>query len=190
MSMLDDLDARPGNGVTTVWNGSEWVPVVDPREAPTFVRDTRSDRRVLLPVVTAVLTLGLVLGGVGHALVAHAGVVGDPGTTVVGTVDLVDLDTSAHDCRGSGPYADVRTGTPVTLTDDRGTVLATAELEAPHAFGDAGCIYPFRLAHVPTTRGSYVVTLPHGDTLVSSRAALEAADWTLRLSLDRARSAS
>jgi len=189
MSMQTEVQILDGTP-TSVWNGSEWVPYVDPRELRPFVLDRRSDRRVLLPLVTVVVTLGLVLGGAGFAAVSHAGVVGDPGMTVVGTVDLVDLGTSAHDCVGTGDYADVAAGRPVSITDASGAVLATATLEQPTSFGDAGCIYPFTIAHVPTTYDQYLVVLPHGDKVMASRIALEADDWTFQLSLDRTPSAS
>jgi hypothetical protein len=189
MSMQTEVQILDGTP-TSVWNGSEWVPYVDPRELRPFVLDRRSDRRVLLPLVAFVVALGLVLGGAGFAAVSHAGVVGDPGMTVVGTVDLVDLGTATRDCVGTGDYADIAAGTPVTLTDESGAVLATTTLERPTAFGDAGCIYPFTLAHVPTSYDKYVVVLPHGEKTLASRIALEANDWTFHLSLERAPSAA
>ena len=189
MSMQTEVHVLDGTP-TSVWNGYEWVPYVDPRELRPFVLARRSDRRVLLPLVAVVVTLGLVLGGAGFATVSHAGVVGDPGMTVVGTVDLVDLGTASRDCVGSGDYADIADGTPVTLTDETGAVLATSTLERPTSFGDAGCIYPFTIAHVPTSYDKYVVVLPHGDKIMASRIALEANDWTFHLSLDRDPSAA
>ena len=189
MSMETEVHILDGTP-TSVWNGCEWVPYVDPRELRPFVLDRRSDRRVLLPLVAVVVTLGLVLGGAGVAAVSHAGVVGDPGMTVVGTVDLVDLGTAARHCVGTGDYADVAEGTPVTLTDESGAVLATSTLEKPTAFGDAGCVFPFTIAHVPTSYDNYLVVLPHGDKVLASRIALEADDWTFQLSLDRSPSAS
>jgi hypothetical protein len=189
MSMQTEVQVLDGPP-RSVWNGSEWVPYVDPRELRPFVLDRRSDRRVLLPLVVVVLLVGLVIGGIGFAVASHAGVVGDPGMTVVGTVDLVDLDTAAHDCVGAGDYADVAAGTPVTLTDESGAVLGTSTLEQPAAFGETGCIYPFTIAHVPTSHDGYVVVLPHGDKAMVSEIALEANGWTVQLSLDRTRTAS
>ena len=55
MSMQTEVQILDGTP-TSVWNGSEWVPYVDPRELRPFVLDRRSDRRVLLPLVTVVVT--------------------------------------------------------------------------------------------------------------------------------------
>jgi hypothetical protein len=169
--------------VPAVWNGSAWVPVVDPR--PVVVVDTRSDRRTLLGVVVAVLALGLVLAGLGHVALTRLGVLGDPGVTVIGTVDLVDLGTNANGCQGVGAYSDVAVGTPVTVTDGAGAVLGTAELGEPLTFGEAGCLYTFRVAHVPTTVDAYAVRIGAIEPVVTSRATMDASGWTTEVHLER-----
>ena len=87
-----------------------------------------SDGRMLLGVVVSVLALGLVLAGLGHVALTRLGVLGDPGVTVIGTVDLVDRGTSANGCEGVGDYSDVAVGTPVTLTDGSTAVVDRAFL--------------------------------------------------------------
>jgi hypothetical protein len=149
------------------------------------VLDTRSDRRTLLGVVGAVLVLGLVLAGLGHVALTRLGVLGDPGVTVIGTVDLVDLRTNANGCEGTGSYSDVSVGTPVTLTDGTGAVLGTAELDSPIAFGDAGCLFTFRVAHVPTSADGYTVQVAGIESVASSRDAMVTNGWTTELHLAR-----
>jgi hypothetical protein len=168
---------------SAIWNGSTWVPVVDPR--PAIVVDTRSDASMLLRVVGAVLVLGLVLAGLGHLALTRFNVLGDPGVTVIGTVDLEDLSSTANGCQGIGTYSDVTVGTPVTLTDGSGAVLGTAELGDPLAFGDAGCLFTFRVAHVPTSADGYTVTVGDRESVASSRDAMIASGWTTELHLTR-----
>lgn len=144
-----------------------------------------SDGRMLLGVVVSVLALGLVLAGLGHVALTRLGVLGDPGVTVIGTVDLVDRGTSANGCEGVGDYSDVAVGTPVTLTDGSGAVLGTAELGEPLTFGDAGCLYTFRLAHVPTTVTAYSLRVGGTEPVVSSRATMDASGWTTEVHLER-----
>ena len=144
-----------------------------------------SDGRMLLGVVMSVLALGVVLAGLGQVALARLGVLGDPGVTVIGTVDLVDHSTNANGCTGVGAYADVAPGTPVTLTDGTGAVLGTAELGDPMTFGDAGCLYTFRLAHVPTTVDVYSLTVGGTEQGVSSRATMDASGWTTEVHLER-----
>ena len=166
-----------------IWNGSSWVPVVDPR--PTIVVDTRSDAAMLLRVVGAVLVLGLVLAGLGQVALTRLGVLGDPGVTVIGTVDLEDLSTTANGCQGIGSYSDVTVGTPVTLTDSSGALLGTAELGDPLTFGAAGCLFTFRVAHVPTSADGFTVTVGERESVASSRDAMIANGWTTEVHLTR-----
>jgi hypothetical protein len=177
-------EIRPTGG-PAVWNGSSWVPLVDPRPAPPVVARTRTDRRTLAVLLVGVLVLGLSLAALGHLALSRLGVVGAVGVTVVGTVDVADLGTNAHGCQGTGDYADVGTGTLVTLTDGSGELLGTAELGEPVSFGESGCIWTFRVPRVPLDATAYTVALEHGDSTVYPGDVLEADGWTVALSLDR-----
>jgi hypothetical protein len=132
-----------------------------------------------------VLALGVVLAGLGQVALNLLGVLGRAAVTVIGTVDLVDHGTSANGCQGVGAYSDVAAGTPVTLTDGTGAVLGTAALGAPLTFGDAGCVYTFRLAHVPTTVDVYSLRVGGTEPVVSSRARMHASGWTTEVHLER-----
>jgi hypothetical protein len=97
----------------------------------------------------------------------------------------MDVDTQANGCAGVGSYSDVAAGTPVTLADHAGVVLGNAELGAPIAFGDAGCVYTFRVPHVPTSADEYTVRVAGTESVVSSRATMHANGWTAEVHLAR-----
>jgi hypothetical protein len=140
---------------------------------------------MLLGAIGSVLVLGLLLAGVGQVALIRLGLLGDPGVTIIGTVDLMDVDTQANGCAGVGSYSDVAAGTSVTLADRTGAVLGTAELGDPIAFGDTGCVYTFRVAHVPTSVDEYTVRVAGTESVVSSRATMHANGWTTELHLAR-----
>ncbi len=144
-----------------------------------------SDRRMLLGVVASVLVLGLLLAALGQLALARLGVFHEPGVTVIGTVDLVDHGTNANGCTGIGAYSDVAVGTSDTLTDPTGAVLGMARLGDPIEFGDAGCLFTFRVAHVPTSAAGYGVQVGQTEPVVTSRAAMSANGWTAEVHLER-----
>jgi hypothetical protein len=64
-------------------------------------------------------------------------------------------------------------------------VLGTAELGEPLTFGEAGCLYTFRVAHVPTTVDAYAVRIGAIEPVVTSRATMDASGWTTEVHLER-----
>jgi hypothetical protein len=65
------------------------------------------------------------------------------------------------------------------------TVLGTTRLSDPIEFGDAGCLFTFRVAHVPTSASGYAVRVGAIEPVVSSRATMDATGWTTELHLER-----
>jgi len=186
MTTSDDVRRHAGHGpVATIWNGTELVPYVDPRPSRPPVVRTNASRRTVLMGAATVIALGLVLAAAGHLALARLGLVGDPGRTVVGTVDLLDLASTANGCQGAADYADIGTGTSVTLTDDSGSVLGTSELGRPLAFGESGCVFTFRIPHVPTSSQVYTVQVAGREAVARSRWALDQDGWTFEVNLDR-----
>ncbi|MUL82996.1 MULTISPECIES: DUF732 domain-containing protein [unclassified Mycolicibacterium] len=86
-------------------------------------------------------------------------------TTVNGTFVLIDnagVDGIASDgttCQGANGYSDVNPGTPVTVKNGKGEVLATTTL-GPGKSGAANCTFSFT---VPVTEGQdrYVLSVGH-----------------------------
>jgi hypothetical protein len=99
-------------------------------------------RRALL----LALAVTLVVGGVSQTAAAATG------TRVRGTFALADrqfwIAGEARACAGTGLYGDVGEGTPVSVRDERGAVIAETTLGAGHSTYDA-CVFDFTVELPP-----------------------------------------
>jgi hypothetical protein len=123
-------------------------------------------RRRLGLIIGLAIAGALVLAGVGLAAV-YVGVdrgalPGTPGSfNVTGSLTI-----NGGDCDSIG-YSDLHDGTEVTLVDERGTVLAVADLAQT-----ATCSFDFSFDKVPVGRQFYGVTISHRGTLHYTEAQL------------------
>lgn len=87
--------------------------------------------------------------------------------TVTGTLILNDAFdwTRADGCYGTGDNADIRAGSPVTITDAASATISRSTLTAgtlqtmPGPNPSDGCKFTFTAADVPTGRGPYGVAV-------------------------------
>jgi Protein of unknown function (DUF2510) len=159
--------------------GGPGVPVAPLAPAP----PTSAGRKKLVTIVAAAGALVLLLA------VVIAGVLGGSSdgtrkTTVTGTFVLTDADTAAAGCVGTGGYTDITQGTTVILTNESGTILGSAALDAGTADTTAGtCTYHFAVPGVPENQSQYAVEVAHRGKVVNSRADMQASGWTFALTL-------
>jgi hypothetical protein len=89
-------------------------------------------------------------------------------------------------CYGVGGYADIGSGTAVTMTDERGLILAVGNLE-DGVFGwsgaAVGCNFRFGLGNVPDTAKFYSVEVSHRGKVTYSHEEMNAMGWSLQLTI-------
>lgn len=121
-----------------------------------------------------------------------------PPARAISGVLLLDQATPVErgggDCRGTGGYADLRSGLEVVARDDSGTRMATTTLMAAPAPTNADgsvpqaernrCVFRFGLSDMEE-RPAYRITIGERGGLRYTREELEAAGWTVELSLGR-----
>lgn len=116
-----------------------------------------------------------VLAGVGVAaaivligVAAHAMAAPKP-INITGTFTLTDtpvfgldssIDTTSDGCEGTGGYNDLHQGTPVTVTDQTGAIVALGSLTSGVPSGDS-CMFVFGVSNVPAGKGFYGVAVSH-----------------------------
>ena len=119
-----------------------------------------------------------------------------PPARAIGGVLILDQPTPVErgggECRGTGGYADLRSGVEVTVADPAGTVLDTSRLQARPAATDAAgglslaersrCTWSFGFRDLPD-QPSYEITIGERGAVSYTRDELEAAGWTVQVSL-------
>jgi hypothetical protein len=102
------------------------------------------------------------------------------------------IERGGGECRGTGAYADLRSGVTVTVSDQAGNQLGTGTLRArPAPTGSDGtisaaerrrCVWSFDVPNLDA-RDSYSVAIASRGAVVYTRKELEDAGWTIRISL-------
>ncbi len=103
------------------------------------------------------------------------------GTLILNTDPSWDF-LSPVDCFGVGAYSDIAAGAPVTLRDEKGTILGATSLPKGTLAG-AGCNFAFTLTGVPDTAKFYAMTVSHQGEISKSHDDLAAASWQFDLTL-------
>lgn len=110
--------------------------------------------------------------------------------TIRGTVDVVSLGTFGLGRAGGGP-CDVpptdggeRDGEKITVVNTMGKALGTGTLSNSIVTPDGrGCRFSFTVRSVPTSSSFYSVTFGNRMGTVYSLSAMEAAKWTMAVSV-------
>lgn len=119
-----------------------------------------------------------------------------PPARAIGGVLILDqrdpVERGGGECRGTGGYADLRSGVEVTLRDAGGTVLDTTRLRARAAPTDASgqvspperrrCTWEFSFRDLPD-HPSYSLEIGERGEVSYTREELEAANWTVQVEL-------
>ena len=119
-----------------------------------------------------------------------------PETRTLGGRLILDQATPVErgggECRGTGAYADLRSGVEVHASDEQGAVLATGTLTAEPAPTDADgdvplaerhrCVWSFSLPALPA-RETYVIAIGERGAVSYTRQELDDAGWNIDVSL-------
>jgi hypothetical protein len=132
---------------------------------------------IFVAVVAAAAFVGLSQSG---ALAAHH--------DIVGTFVLMNTENSASaiavtssDCRGGGGYSDIAPGTPVTVRDETGKLLASSSLGVGTGTVTR-CTFTFTLKGVPEV-SFYSVEVGRRGQISNSLADMQANGWRFGLTL-------
>lgn len=106
------------------------------------------------------------------------------GHDVAGTFDLImdDQATLGAPCSGTGGYDDIQSGAQVKVTNQDGTLIGTGDLGAGERAEGRRCHFEFNIADLPDAE-FYSFELGRRGELTYSKADMEAADWTVAMSL-------
>jgi hypothetical protein len=96
--------------------------------------------------------------------------------------ELADPDTAYSGCIGQGGYSDIGPGTPVTLKDETGTIIASNALTTGTDVG-IGCQWLIFMEDVPTDREFYVAEIGDRGEISYSRDRLVDESFVMRLYL-------
>jgi hypothetical protein len=132
---------------------------------------------IFVAVIAAAAFIGLQTGG---ALTAHH--------DIAGTFELIDSDTEfasismiGGTCEGNSGYSDIGAGTPVTLKDDTGKVLASTSLGTGTG-SKSHCSFSFKFTGVPEV-AFYTVSVGRRGDITDSLADMKASGWTFSLTM-------
>jgi|SRR5829696_8151102 len=141
-----------------------------------------------MAVRSALVAVALILGACNPQLLPPARAIG--GVLVLDQASPVER--GGGECRGTGGYTDLRSGVEVTVSDPAGKVLGTSSLQARPAATDAAgdmplaerrrCAWSFGFRDLPD-QPSYEITIGERGAVSYTREELEAAGWTVRVSL-------
>jgi hypothetical protein len=102
------------------------------------------------------------------------------------------VERGGGECRGTGGYADLRSGVPVRALDAAGAVLSTGSLAAQPAVTDAQggipdaerrrCVWSFTLPGLPP-RDEYAISIGDRGEVGFTRPELEEKGWNVDVSL-------
>ncbi len=139
------------------------------------------------PGVAVAVTLVAAIAVLAAAAAIASGAIRTPLTThtVAGTFDLrgdpSSITVTGDTCAGAGGYGDVRAGEPVTVKDEKGTILDATSLGAGK--GSAyDCVFPFTVT-VPDSAQFYTFTIGRRGDVTNSHADMVASGWTMGLTL-------
>jgi hypothetical protein len=117
------------------------------------------------------------------------------GRTLAGRLILdqaTPVERGGGECRGTGGYADLRSGVRVEARDGEGALLATGALTAQPPPTDAQggipqaerrrCVWAFRLEALPP-RDAYEIAIGDRGRVTYTRQELDAAGWNVDVSL-------
>jgi hypothetical protein len=119
-----------------------------------------------------------------------------PPARAIGGVLILDqadpVERGGGECRGTGGYADLRSGVAVTVRDAEGTLLGTSNLTARPAPTDAAgevplaerrrCTWSFEFSNLPD-KPDYKISIGERGAVEYTRAELQEAGWTVQISL-------
>jgi hypothetical protein len=130
---------------------------------------------------------GLVVIGVAFALTVLAGCGGASKHTITGHMVLSGSDAQLRlpvgsACDGRGGYSDIDAGTPVSIANDAGKLIATGHLDAGSVVASLTCSFPFTIKGVPDS-AFYRVTISHRGELSYSKAELSGKGWKVEATL-------
>jgi hypothetical protein len=170
-----------GNDVIAGYNpaayGSPGAPVA-PQPGPSLFRR----RPLLLGAAALALVAGLVVAGVA----VFGGFGGPDEHPMTIRFGLFDATGDGGNCSdgGSGGYSDINPGTPVTVKDETGKIVASTELpDTGKDNGEStGCIWTMHVT-VPTDAKQYAVEVGRRGAVTYSHDKLVAAHWTTETSL-------
>jgi hypothetical protein len=154
-----------------------------PRGEPKLKRSARSGLSSMFPLTGSHLRLIVGAAAVVVAIAATLFVVQARSQTIDlrGTFTLNDVDSAAANCVGQGGYADIATGTEVTVRDERGTLLATSNLTLASA-EESSCTYRFAMA-APRAEFYAIDVGGRRNVLHYSHEQLRLAEWTMAITL-------
>jgi Protein of unknown function (DUF2510) len=133
--------ARAGWGM-----GEELAPAVTPVSNRKWVPWAAAAGVAVLVAVAVAIGAG--------AMSAHAH---QATTTLSGTFDLYDADSADSNCFGQGGYSDIGPGTPVTVTNENGTVIGTASLGHGSSSGGNDCTFTYGIDGLPSNASQYLI---------------------------------
>jgi hypothetical protein len=149
-------------------------------------REPRPAIGLLGKVLAGVIVLGVIViaflwftklpSGTGNGIAS--------GHTVTGILTVVDDYAGAMSgsfCNGKGGYADLKNGVQVLIEDKSGTILEKGELGGG-TVTNGYCDFPFTIWNVPAS-DFYQVEIGRRGGLTYTKAEMEAAGWTLALSI-------
>lgn len=107
-----------------------------------------------------------------------------------GSIRLVDSSLGgdgSNNCYGLGGYDDISAGMPITVKDDKGTIIATTQTGSGNhpqneSYSSVVCVFKFNVTQIPK-RNFYTIDLGRRGTLSYSFTELEKMNWELSLSL-------
>jgi hypothetical protein len=95
---------------------------------------------------------------------------------------LLDTDGGSDCSGGGGGYDDIAPGMPVTVSDEKGTIIASTSLpDEGEEFG-VGCIWTMRVA-VPDDAAQYAIEGGRRGTVTYSHQELEGDHWKASISV-------
>jgi hypothetical protein len=161
--------------VTQTYDAPAYPSVVEQPPTPTAPAPDEQKRKSWL-----ILGAFLLVAAVAGALIFTLKGTDDRLLTV--ELSLLDFD-GASDCSGGdGGYSDIGPGMPITVTDEKGTILASTTLPEQGEVSGFGCVWTMR---VPVTddAAQYSVGGGRRGSVTYSHQELESQHWKVSLSL-------
>ena len=159
------------------------APAAEPAAAPAAAAKPGGNTGKIVAAVLAVaviVVVVLVLSGVLKTpLTTHA----VSGTFVI-KGDTTSISVSGGTCSGDGGYSDIQPGQPLTVKDEKGTILDATTLGTGSGTAFTGCTFDFTV-HVPDAAQFYVFTMGRRGDVTFSHADMVANGWTVGLSIGK-----
>lgn len=148
--------------------------------APDASLRSRNSLWVALAAITIVV---MALGAVGGRWLIMSSL---DRQTITGSMTLIDSDffgrSVGASCSGTGGYSDIKAGANVKLSDGKGNIIATSQLNAGTIERSQRCLFTFSLDDVPD-EDFYVIGVGGGrrGELTYSKSEMQDMDWTIDL---------